>query len=87
MATPYVRDGTRRFSEHLGTGSPMSQLRARTDVGWETIGVAFVRPDYPTDYTEGFLNYDGTYSFEPVNQFFYSNRSLLTPPASPTNST
>ena len=62
-------DGTRRFSEFLGTTRPMGQLRARTALGWEQIGVSFELLTPP----HSFLAYDGTISAEPVNQFFYLN--------------
>ena len=65
-------DGTRRFSQELGTAQPMDQLRARTEFGWETIGVCFENP--PGDYhNHGFLAYDGSLSLEPVNQLTYLN--------------
>ena len=74
-------DGTRRFSDWVGHGSPMTGFRYYSEA-WETtnIGVAIERPYIRVDgentyYSDGkgFLNYDGTMSFEPVNQFFYSN--------------
>ena len=67
-------DGTRRFNETLGTGQPMAHLRARTEVGWETIGVCFTNPYHPIQYINlGFLDYDGSLTFEPVNQLTYLN--------------
>ena len=65
-------DGTRRFSEFLGTGTPMFQLRARTELGWEQIGVTFVNPYAHVD--AGFLAYDGALTLDPVNQFFLLNQ-------------
>ena len=73
-------DGSRRFSEYLGTGTPMYQFRARTVLGWEQIGVTFDRPSYLphggdiVDYrNSGFLGYDGSLTFDPVNQFIHLN--------------
>ena len=72
-------DGTRRFTEFEGTSSPMQRMRARTEQGWEQIGVTFVPPSIRVDgewvgYKDiGFLNYDGTFTFEPVNQYFHLN--------------
>ena len=43
--------------------------------GWETIGVSFLSPTRrPDDYSfgKGFLAYDGTYSYDPVNQLAYT---------------
>ena len=67
-------DGTRRFSEFLGTGTPMEQFRTRTELGWEQIGVTFMNPGFAADYRDvGFLAYDGALTLDPVNQFFYTN--------------
>ena len=64
-------DGTRRFTESVGTSRPMDQLGHRADDGWEPIGIAIegLRSSWRTD----FLNYDGLFSSEPVNQIFYTN--------------
>ena len=65
-------DGTRRFSEALGSAAPMGQLRIQTSRGWEVIGIANQTPaSGGIDYRNvGFLAYDGTFTFDPVNQFF-----------------
>ena len=62
-------DGTRRFSESIGTSNPMDLFRSRTALGWEQIGVSFINPT-----PDSFLAYDGTYSLDPVNQFFHLNQ-------------
>ena len=67
-------DGTRRFSESVGTGAPGQHLPFyRSERGWETIGITFSRPQHSSeDYTDvGFLHYDGSLSFEPANHYFY----------------
>ena len=69
-------DGTRRFSEREGTGNPMSQMRYQVaSDGWGTnIGIGIEQPYYHLNI--GFLDYDGTMSFEPVNQVSYTNPFL-----------
>ena len=67
--------GTRRFSESVGTARPMAQFRAKTEQGWEQIGVTLTQPHSPIDYRNGgFLAYDGELSFDPANQFFLLNQ-------------
>ena len=66
-------DGTRRFSEFEGTGNPMGRLRALTAQGWEQIGVALVGPFAVHIDGGGFFAYDGTFTLDPVNQFFHLN--------------
>ena len=67
-------DGTRRFSEFVVTGSPMTLFRSRTlEEGWETIGVTF--EGFHPMYLDGraHLGYDGSIVLEPVNQTGYLN--------------
>ena len=62
-----VGDGSRRFTEYSGTGTPvMWYLNNRRDAGWEKIGVTFDSTN--TFHNGGFLGYDGTLTHEPVNQ-------------------
>ena len=64
-------DRTRRFSVALAVGRPMTRLlRAKAD-GWEQIGITYEEPGH--HYDIGFLGYDGSLSWEPVNQFFELN--------------
>ena len=68
-------DGTRRFSEFEATGRPMTRLRALPEQqGWEQIGVSFINPTHPDVHTfgAGFFAYDGSFTFDPVNQYFYT---------------
>ena len=65
-------DGTRRFSDSQGASFPMTRLRANEARGWEQIGITFIQPHSPVDYRNGgFLAYDGTLTFESVNQDAY----------------
>ena len=75
-----VGDGSRRIIGSLGVGFPMQYLRIRTADGWERIGVTHNRPFIYIDGDlvrydtgNGFLNYDGTLSFEAPNQFHQLN--------------
>ena len=64
-------DKTRRFSETRGVVAPMERLREATADGWEQIGVTFTEPGLHFNF--GFLAYDGSLSFDPVNQWFELN--------------
>ena len=73
-------DRTRRFSESTGSGSPMSLMRSLVSRGWGTnIGICIDNPQSRIDgevvnyHNDGFLQYDGTLSFDPANQFFHVN--------------
>ena len=67
-------DGTRRFSESFGSAFPGQQLLRQQGLGWDPIGVTYANPDHPTDYRNGgFLQYDGSLSFDPPNQYFELN--------------
>ena len=61
-------DGTRRFSERASITRPMEWLHLKARHGWEQIGVSFEEPYYHLN--AGFMDYDGTMSFEAVNQIF-----------------
>ena len=61
-------DKTRRFSEQRGVVAPMQRMREATADGWEQIGITF-------QFAGGLLNtsflaYDGSLTYEPVNQHF-----------------
>ena len=69
-------DRTRRFSESIGTAFPMTALRLNQGYGWKSIGICIDNPRKYIDHesidynNDGFLNYDGTVSFDPPNQYF-----------------
>ena len=66
-------DKTRRFSERLAVAEPMTRMRrAISENGWEQIGISFENPGRFFDI--GFLGYDGSMSFEAVNQWFQLNQ-------------
>ena len=68
--------GTAPVGSANGSGLPIRcfKLRARTEAGWETIGVCFENPTFPIRYDNvGFLAYDGSLTLDPVNQVFYNN--------------
>ena len=68
-------DGSRRFSEFVGSTRPASHFPSQTERGWEQIGVTFTSPTNPIDYRIGdaFLAYDGSLTFDPVNHLTYLN--------------
>ena len=74
-------DGTRRFSESFGTGSPMRTMEIMVERGWETtIGIAIEAPHRTIDGESinhhngvGFLHYDGRINSDPANQYYYVN--------------
>ena len=68
-------DGTRHYYETSGLNNPLTYLPWFRDTrGWEIIGVVATAATLPVEYRfEGFLNYDGTPSHEPVNQFYYTH--------------
>ena len=67
-------DGSRRFSEFVGTARPMTWLRIKTDRdGWEQIGVTFDSPD-GVSWTPASSPTTARSSRDAPNQFFLLNQ-------------
>ena len=68
-----VGDGTRRFTDEVGTSEPMFHLGfQQTNRGWGNIGVTYENAlRFLRDNPVAYLDYDGSLSADPVNQVPY----------------
>ena len=69
-----VGDGSRRYTDYVGTTNPMDNLiRLSTqEDAWETVGVTYESGgNFLVDNGIAYMDYDGSLSTEPVNQIPY----------------